>query len=299
MLKGNKTQGLARSMRSKSLPAYARQRGLSLIELLIGITVGLIILAGVVAVVSKTTFSGLENVRAVQMEQQIRGALGLMQRELQRAGYVNALDPAPPVADPELLDYIDIDLVSHFGQVTLAGTCVAGVCDCILYSYDRNEDGAQGVGSGVAGTHQNNANYELFGFRLNGGAIEMRVDNGSRDACDGDWQDITDPSVVVTTLGFEHGINESATPTAPLTFDGTIDGIHIYVARDDNNDSCTANADPSIGDTCVCAAGDTCLAKRKIDLTIEAELASDSAVNVRMVSQASIKNHYFYDFPAP
>ncbi len=271
---------------------WARQRGLSLLELLIGITVGLIILAGVITVVSKTTFSGLENVRAVQLDQQIRGGLGFIQRELQRAGYVNALDTAPAAADPGLLDYIDIDAVSLFGQVTLAGNCdAAGVCDCILYSYDRDEDGVQGDGAGGAA-------YEFYGFRLSGDAIQMRTAGGSATTCDGTWQAITDASVRVTALTFEHGIIEDATPDPDYYYDGADDGIRIYTARDEGEDSCTPSADPTtIGDTCVCGVGDTCLAKRKINVAIEAELATDPAVTTRMSSQVSIKNHHFYDFP--
>ena len=294
MLKGNNrhTPPRLKCATRGSLPT--RQQGLSLIELLIGITVGLIILAGTVAVVSKTTFSGLENVRAVQLDQQIRGTLGVIHRELQRAGYVNALDPTPAVADPGLLDYIDIDAVSLFGQVTLAGNCdAAGVCDCILYSYDRDEDGVQG--DGTLGT-----TYELYGFRLSNEAIQMRVSGGSATACDGNWQAITDPSVRVTTLTFQHGIVETTTPDPDFYYDGTNDGIRVYTARDEGEDSCTPSASPTtIGPTCVCGAGDTCLAKRKINVVVAAELASDAAVRVRMVNQVSIKNHHYYDFPAP
>lgn len=283
------------------LTPVKKQSGFSLIELMIGITVGLIILAGVVTLMAKTTFSGLENVRAIQLDQQVRGAMDFIHRDLQRAGWVNAWDPAPAEADPDLADYLGVDAITLFGDITL-GNCDAGtgLCECVLYSYDRNADGEQGVGpAGAAGAGQNTDNFELYGFRFNANAIEMRISGDAHECDSGEWRDITDASVNVTALSFEHGIIETTTPEDPLTYDGALDGVHMYVALDSDDDSCTANADPDIGDECVCAAGDTCLEKRKFNVVIDAELVSDPGINVRIRNQVAVKNHHYYDMPAP
>jgi type II secretory pathway component PulJ len=240
----------------------ARQQGVNLIELMIGITVGLVILAGVVTVVAQTSFSGLENVRSVQMNQQSRGAVDLMRRDLQRAGYVQAWTPGSAT----VIAGLDMDAVDIFGTITLGGTCAGAVCTCILYSYDRDEDGDQGVGtSGTAGTGQDDDNFELYGFRLNGGAIEMRT-AGDTHACNsGTWEDITDASVNVTALTFEQDTSDST----------------IYAISDEDGDG-------------VCDVGEVCYAQRKININVDAQLTSDATITFEVREEIKVKNGHYY-----
>lgn len=251
--------------RSQWFKGSVRQAGVSLIELMIGITVGLIILAGVVAIVAKTTFSGLENIRAVQLNQQIRGTMDIIRRDLQRAGYVEAWNPGAVDVDSGL----DIAAINIFGTVTL-GSCSSGVCTCILYSYDRNADGEQGIGSGTPGASQNTDNFELYGFRLNDnsngdGGIEMRLGGSPSSCTSGTWQDLTDASVTVTALSFEL---DSADATIYAISDGDGDGV--------------------------CDSAEVCYARRKINISISAELTSDSAVKVQISNEVKIKNDHYY-----
>lgn len=264
-----------------------KQGGLSLLELLIGITVGLIILAGVIATVSKTSFSGLENVRMIQLDQQLRGAMDFIQRDLQRAGYANAWNPAPADPDPSLLDYLDVDIISLFGSVTL-DNCTGTLCKCVLFSYDRDSDGFQGVGSGgTAGTGQDDDNFELYGFRLSNGAIQMRVGGDAHECGSGTWRGITDASINVTGLTFQHDVNAA-------------DNIQTYVVYDLDDDSCTAGANCSClanpGD-CTCQSGDTCLERRKLNIAIDGELVTDPDITVSIRNQVKIKNDYYYVAP--
>ena len=234
------------------------QRGVSLIELMIGITVGLIILAGVVTVVARTSFSGLENVRSVQLNQQLRGAMNNIHRELQRAGYVEAWTPGAASVSVGL----DDDAIALFGTVTLGGTCAGGVCDCILYSYDRYPDGAPDGAQGTSG-----GDFELFGFRLNNGVIQRRT-SGDPQACNsGTWQPMTDASVTVTTLGFEQDAADST--------------IYEILGSDDAS----------------CDSTDTCLSRRKINISIDGELASDSTITLQIRDEVKIKNDHFYVEP--
>ena len=76
-----------------------------------------------------------------------------------------------------------------FGTITLGGTCVGGVCDCISYSYDRSSDFIQD-------------DDEIFGFRLNGTEIE-RDTNAATCAGGAGWQAVTDDEVNIEVLSFE------------------------------------------------------------------------------------------------
>ncbi|RLA43371.1 MAG: hypothetical protein DRR06_12310 [Gammaproteobacteria bacterium] len=250
---------LTRSRSAQPL-SVKRQRGVSIVELMVGIAIGLIILSGVIAVVANTSFSGLENIRAVQLNQQLRGTMDVMRRELQRAGYV---DPWTPGA-ATLAAGIDTDAMALFGTVTLGGTCSSGVCDCIVYSYDRNEDGAQGIGTGTPGTGQNTGTSELYGFRLNSNIIQMRTSGNTLSCSSGTWEGITDASVKITALGFE------------------LDGADSTVYEISGNNNGT------------CEAGETCLGRRKINILIDGELIADDEVTVEIRDEVKIKNDHFY-----
>ena len=70
---------------------------------------------------------------------------------------------------------------------------------CILYSYDATPNG-------ILDTTPNPGKIpdERFGFRLNGGAVEMR--QAGADCRAGGWQDISDPkSITITRLEFNSG----------------------------------------------------------------------------------------------
>ena len=247
------------------------QHGVSLIELMVGITVGLIILAGVVTVVAKTSFSGLENIRSVQLNQQLRGAMDVMHRELQRAGYVNSWTPG----STSVATGFDTAAIALFGSVTLGGACAGGVCDCILYSYDRYPDGAPDGAQGTSG-----AGFELFGFRLNNGVIQRRT-SGDPQACNsGGWQPMTDASVTVTALGFELDTDDE------VVYEIVGDGVDLD------------------GDGFAdCQSTETCLARRKVNISINGELTSDSDLDfdlrtsVDIRQEVKIKNDHYYVAP--
>jgi type IV pilus assembly protein PilW len=75
-------------MKLKHISRRAKELGLSIVELMVAILIGLIILAGVVQVVvtSKTSFLGQEEMSFIQ--ENARYALDLIGRDLQNAGYI-------------------------------------------------------------------------------------------------------------------------------------------------------------------------------------------------------------------
>ena len=261
---------------SLSLPR--KQYGYNLVELMVGIAVGLIILAGAIAVFAKLSFAGLENVRATRLNEQMRGSLNLITRELQRSGYANAW-----AAGSANVLGLDTELMGLFGTVTLGGSCAdsdgdgANECDCVLYSYDLNDSAKQGVGGagtlgagGVDAALQDNTNFELFGFRLNAGALEMRTagDSGSYTCAGGTWRDISDDDVSITALTFEAAPGDSSSS-------------EVYGGNGD----------------AVQDSGEVWLLRRKINVVLSGELATDSAVTVELRDEVKIKNDHYYTVP--
>jgi type II secretory pathway component PulJ len=66
---------------------YQKQVGFSLIELMIAIALGMIIITGVVYVASSGMRTNTETLRTTRLEQELRGVLLMLNRDLKRAGY--------------------------------------------------------------------------------------------------------------------------------------------------------------------------------------------------------------------
>jgi prepilin-type N-terminal cleavage/methylation domain-containing protein len=237
------------------------QSGVSLIELMISITIGLVLIAGVTTIYTRIGAAGSENIARTRLTQQLRASMDFMSRELRKSGYVNSWDAAGTS-----LTGVNLDLIELFGPVTTGGTCTSGVCDCILYSYDANDDSKQGVGSATKGTNQNNDNFELFGIKKDGDAIKLRY-GGKPHACgSGSWESLTDGEVDITTLTFELD---------------AADTVDYYVAG--------GSVTPS-----TCVATEKCLQRRKVNIVLTGALATDDSITVTLEQQVAVKNDYLY-----
>jgi type IV pilus assembly protein PilW len=149
-----------------------RQRGLSLVELLVGAALGLFLVGGAISLFVGNLGNSRRLLVEARVNQDLRTAADLIARDLRRAGYwANAIKSVAPAPLPN-------------PHVAVIGTY--GVADSeINYSFARNLNNAV------------EAN-EQFGFRLKDGAIEMQT------SANAPWQAVTDRDVIdVTTLQIE------------------------------------------------------------------------------------------------
>jgi len=155
-----------------------RQAGLSLVELMIGLAIGLLIVGGATSVYVNAVRSSADTLRSAKLNIELQGALNMMVSEIRRAGYSN-------VTTTNL----------NNNPFTQASTNIAiPSASCILIAYDHN-------GNGVVDPS------DQIGFKKNGSAISMRYSGGSTSAgCSGagdSWESITDSnSIIVESLIF-------------------------------------------------------------------------------------------------
>ncbi|WP_201343940.1 prepilin-type N-terminal cleavage/methylation domain-containing protein [Thiohalobacter sp. COW1] len=171
------------------------QRGFTLTELLIGSTLGLIVLAGALRLYQGNALATAASLRLTRLNYEARELLGHMAVDARRSGYwagTPGLDA--PADNPFMQAPHTLRTGRHPGEPSAS---------CLLYSYDLNADREVGIGSLTAvGPHTNRANMELFGFRLSRGRLQQRQ-GGRHHGCDaGRWQNLTGSDTRVTRLEF-------------------------------------------------------------------------------------------------
>lgn len=158
-----------------------RQRGLSLVELMVGITVGLFVVAAAATMAATQLADNRRLLIETQVQQDLRASMDIITRTLRRAG---ALSPgltlaglATPAAGGQKNAYAD---------VAVSGSAGASV---IGFSYVLNP-----------------AESGPFGFKLEGGVVKTRMGAGG-------WQELTDANTLVVT---NFAITEAAVTSVAL-----------------------------------------------------------------------------------
>ncbi len=141
-----------------------RQQGITLIEMMIAMIIGLIISAGVISIFVSNVKSSNENIRMVRLNQELRGVMTFISDEIKRAGY------SADTTNSDFIDEFNYDVAN----------------DCLRYSYDEDGDGIRD-------------NDERFGFELNANALRWANNVTTTDCSDGAWQNITETNIANIT----------------------------------------------------------------------------------------------------
>lgn len=180
-----------------------RQRGLSLIELMVGMTVGLIVAAGASIMAVNQINEHRLLMLETQIQQDLRTAADLLQQDLRRAGYRGDAQLgvwAPPAA---------VGAVGEKSAATPSPNQFADVVKvedgdsrALTYMYAR----ALPDGSGYSPTGVPR-DVEHFGFKWDKSSKVLYLQIGVADGR-ANWQPITDPESVKITA-FEVNIDDS------------------------------------------------------------------------------------------
>jgi type II secretory pathway component PulJ len=139
---------------------------MSLVELMVGLAVGLIVILSALAMYTSTSIGARNTLESATLNIAIRGAMDLMVEEIRRAGFGG---------DPFMVTGItDLNIQDYDG----------GDDNCILYSYDAD------LSDSTSAT-------EYFGFRINNAVWARYGGSGDLSNCtNGSWERLTDPSKV-------------------------------------------------------------------------------------------------------
>jgi prepilin peptidase dependent protein B len=253
-----------------------RQKGITLIELLVSMLLGIVVVGGVTTAYVAISSSASNTLTQNKLTQQLASIMTLMTRDVRRAGFRGNQTPAD-LLDPTTNVFNlanDTALEVHSaGNVQLAVNGGAG--PCVLYAYDLDEDGVLD-------------NVEISGFRLNAGAVQMRtsgdtVNNAVHDVCndaDDTWVNLSDPTgVTVTGLGFNLVASECLNTREP-------DGL--------DNDAANGIDDAAEADCYVQAAvagsGDITVETRQVTITLIGQAVANANTTANITQDVRARN---------
>lgn len=139
-----------------------QQSGITLIELMIAMILGILVSGAIITIFITNVKSATENIKMVHLNQELRTVMGFVSDEIKRTGYSASSDE----------DYM--------------GAWDTSTANCVIYSYDQNADGSAYA-----------AATDRLGFRLSGGVVSWGQNVTSCAA--GTWQPLTDTGIANIT----------------------------------------------------------------------------------------------------
>lgn len=171
------------------------QRGVTLVELMIAGATGLIAVAAVTTIYQATAKQTLRQLETLHLHNTLQGILELMGTDIRRSGYWRVIPGREKLRhNPFQTSVYDIQTGAMKNEPAAS---------CISLSYDLDKDGKVGIGQcpGAGCPPTTDAdNVELFGFRLNRQALQMRYAGTAPGCQNGFWQALTDHSITVSNF---------------------------------------------------------------------------------------------------
>lgn len=158
-------------MQPRAMSPKRQQRGLTLVEMLVGVALGLVVVAASAKLVAGQVSEGRRLLLEARLMQDMRTAADLVTRDLRRAGHWG--DAAAGVWRAGATGA----LANPYAALPPAGAA----SDAITFAYSRD----------ATENHVLDSN-ERFGFRLRNGVLEMLIGAAS-------WQALTDAGTVTVT----------------------------------------------------------------------------------------------------
>jgi Tfp pilus assembly protein PilW len=169
-------------LRSATVARQRGQRGLSIVELMVGVAIGLFVVAAATMLVSTQLSDNRRLMLETQVEQDLRASADIITRELRRAGHwAKARDGVWFAGNVAVVRDNPYALVAKADGTAFAD---GDASSTVLMSYSRSGDEADETGVIEAA--------EQLGFRLDNGVIQTRLG-------DAGWQALTDGNTLKVT----------------------------------------------------------------------------------------------------
>jgi len=259
-------------MLAKRVIRNQSQRGFTLVELMVGLAIGLLITSGVLSFYISSMRANRENLELSMLNQELNSMLLLIEHDVRRAGFWAGIPGTDDMStNPFMANSNDVTISEKTGEP--AGSCV-------LYSYDLNKNKQIGVGSAATAAPFNAppydlANVEQFGIRWVGNTVQMRTglalpSEVSLDCDSGAWANLSDKNTEITNLKF------------------TLNTQYLDVSA---GATCT-----TINTNC-CVSGHACQLIRNVSVEISGRLVHDPSIAKSVSALTRIRNDKYMVMP--
>ena len=177
-----------------------KQKGFTLIEIMISLLLGLIVIGGALSIYISTVKGGADTGKSARLNYDLEAVMQFMVNDIRRAGYWgNAVTGSNANLNP------------FTNSTTSANIQVIPASSCILYTYDADADGTPNNG-------------EFYGFKLDSGTVKTSSantvdDTGNCSKTDSRWIDILDSDKVeVTALTFSEANSQCLNATTSIIY---------------------------------------------------------------------------------
>ena len=279
-----------------------RGTGFTLIELMIGLVIGLLVTSGVLSVYISTIKSSSSTIKSSRLNQEMATLMNIMANDIRRAGYWDGGVASTPTANP----FSQTDTTTPANSTALevhayasgayANAGVQGNGDCVVYAYDRDADGNLDLGTTVGASAPFNDAAEGFGFRLNTARDGIVMKNGFTEVndCSGtgeNWIPMTDTSFInVTVLDFSLANSQclnNSEPNGIVEATGAAVGVGATELFTERDCYITANA-PDVGEATI--------EVREVLITLTASLVDDSSVVQTLRQSVQVRNNHIRQY---
>ncbi|MDO9139676.1 MAG: prepilin-type N-terminal cleavage/methylation domain-containing protein [Methylobacter sp.] len=230
-----------------------KQIGMTLIEIMVSLLLGLIVLGATINIYIATVGSSSNVIRSARLNHDLDAVMMLMVNDIKRAGYWGGAI---------------LGANSRNNPFTAATTNIQiPTATCILYSYDANASGAL---TPADLTDDVDAN-EYYGFRLTNNSIQMRkTGTTTADCTNGTWEEFIDNNQLrITNLQFSF---------APVV------GVLPAASR------CINVTNPTDVNCAAPATNDNLAEKRIVNIQLTGQLLNEAAVTKTINRTVVVRN---------
>jgi prepilin peptidase dependent protein B len=244
-------------MLSFSNPYFSNQKGMSLVELMVGMVISLLIIAAAGSTFITTTTSGKVTLNSSKLNVALRGNVDIMVDDIRRAGSWGSTS-GDPSTNPFMVQ-------TAGGPKTDVSINAGG--SCIEYAYDANGDGVL-------------SSNEYAGFKIESATLKMRNGGtGEVDDCqNGSWESMTDANQVSIQS------HSNGDPFFSISY-------QCLNATTNDSEAAACAEDNTVYDTAAAGSTADLIETRIVTINIGAQLNSDSNMRMELSQRVHLRNH--------
>jgi len=240
-----------------------KQKGFSLIEIMISLVLGLIVIGGALSIYISSVSSSSDTIKSSRLNYDLDMVMQIMLNDIRRAGYWGGA--ADGVAN-----------LNPFTNANAGAGAITNInipnASCILYSYDA--DGSSLLDDLTGGGDSR----EVYGFKLDNNSIQIRTSGAvTNDCSDGNWENFIDENkLTITNLQFSFESIDALANGSSRCWNQTqkeSDDVDALI--------CTTNA----------VNGDFIIQNRMVNIKLSGEVKSDGDVEKNLSGTVEIRNN--------